>query len=57
MGYMMRDKRLYRFYKTTTEGFYSEVEGLTKRQAVIRYNKAQREIGYSLKECGWEVME
>ena len=57
MGSMMRDKTLYRFYKTTTEGFYSEVEGLTKRQAVIRYNKACRDIGYGLKECGWEVME
>jgi hypothetical protein len=54
---MMRDKDLYRFYKTTQEGVYSEVEGLTKRQAVIRFNKAQREIGYELKECGWEVME
>lgn len=48
---------MYKFYKTTMEGVYSEESGLTKRQAVIRYNKACRCIGYELKECGWEVLK
>ena len=48
---------MYRFYATKNNGDYYEIEGLTKRQAVIRFNKATREIGYTLKECGWELIK
>lgn len=48
---------MYKFYTTTQDNIYTEINNLTKRQAVIRFNKAQREIGYSLKECGWELIK
>ena len=46
----------YRFYMQDYDGNYTEVNGLTKRQAVIRYNKAMRELGKTVDNCGWEVM-
>ena len=56
MVYMMRDKDMYRFWIDYENGEYFELENLTKRQAVIRYNKAARDLGYGIKGYGWEVM-
>lgn len=46
---------MYKFYTMTQDNIYTVINNLTKRQAVIRFNKATREIGYTLKECGWSV--
>ena len=45
----------YRFYCEFENGNELEVVGLTKRQAVLRYNKAC--LDYRMVRCGWEVME
>ena len=45
----------YTFYMQDMNGVYTEVNGLTKRQAVIRYNKAMKELGKTLDNFGYEL--
>lgn len=43
----------YEFYMETRDGKYTWIPGLTKRQAVIRYNKAK--YNPELVSAGWGI--
>ena len=45
----------YTFYMQDMNGVYTEVNGLTKRQAVIRYNKAMKQLGITIDNFGYEL--
>lgn len=45
----------YKFYMQDMNGVYTELSGLTKRQAVIRYNKAMKELGKTVDNFGYEM--
>ena len=47
---------MYKFWYITEDNSYYEELNLTKRQAVIRYNKARRNL-INLNSCGWELIE
>ena len=43
----------YTAYVEYRDGTYFEETGLTKRQAVIRYNKYSKQL--NMERCGWEL--
>jgi hypothetical protein len=45
----------YTFWYVTKWGYFNEQTGLTKRQAVIRFNKLQKNYDPKMQSFGWEL--
>jgi len=45
----------YRFWYENHAGYEFEEKRLTKRQAVIRFNKLQKNYNPAIKRYGWEL--
>ena len=45
----------YTFWYETKWGYFHEETGLTKRKAVIRNNRLQKNYNPNIKACGWEL--
>ena len=48
---------MYTFYVELDDGSVKMEEGLTKLQAVRRYNKAVKVCGLEFKNCGWHLTD
>jgi hypothetical protein len=45
----------YTFWYETKSGFFNEQVGLTKRQAVIRFNRLEKNYDPRIQRYGWEL--
>lgn len=48
-------KETYLFWYVTKSGFFNEQPGLTKRQAVIRYNRLEKNYDPKIQRFGYEL--